>query len=798
MSEESSTVTRLEGASLERQLAFPRLPEETFKRWLAVLISLVTMLVAISTFLQSQASNRSASLTRKSQDAAIRATGEQTRGQEHYGYDLYGVTSLYDELHTLAVRAGNDKPLSDAYANAGKSLQPLSPLLSNDYSHFDSGGYRSSTDIGRYEAETYVVNVALLSEQRAAYAQESNDWNNKSDNYVAAIAIFAVALFLFGLSSTLAGLMRVMFLVVGIVITGVASLWLLSNVALGVRHIPDDALKQFAQGRGFAVQATDYSAPTAEYLQHAKEYWQKALDAYSAAIKIDPSYGNAYDARGQAYINVDPAQPKEAVADFQRAIASNKREYTTYWNYGFALYLNGDFDKVATPSEEALKLNPQICGPHLNIGLALLAQGKLDDASAEYDKAIKRCDKIYQDAIARGDKAPVSLWDSMQGGVDDLENFLCSLNKTHCFEGRDRVDLTKLQNVSDVVAERAETLRRRLKEALTALEFQGTTVVTPSGAHWDPLTFGYRMVDNNGQFANYAVRNPFPYSSGGEDLELLSTYHGMNSDMNVVWKVFHDGQEAVGLRYADKWNLEKDGPVVKKINSWYVLGPGHYDVEVYANGEMLASGGFDISDKSPTDLKNPLPTNAVPSAPVSVGALTFADNFDNNYANWWTGTAVSEQESTIDGAFTIVTHAQNHSFSASCSECGSFGDFYYEADTRYVSGPTDFGYGLIYRGDSAFTKMYAFDIDADGYYNVSKYDGAWHYLAEWAKSDLINQRGSNKLGVMCRGTTCEFYINGKFVTRVTDSTFSSGEIGVTVGNTDVKAAFDNVRVWNLK
>ena len=55
----------------------PRSREEAYKRWLAVLFSVVTLLVAVATFLQSGAAARSAVLTRTAQQRAIASTGNQ-------------------------------------------------------------------------------------------------------------------------------------------------------------------------------------------------------------------------------------------------------------------------------------------------------------------------------------------------------------------------------------------------------------------------------------------------------------------------------------------------------------------------------------------------------------------------------------------------------------------------------------------------------------------------------------------------------------------------------------------------
>lgn len=772
--------------------------DEAFKRWLAVLIAIATLLVGVATLLQNQSGARAAVLTRASQEAAVRATGELTRGQQRVAYDRWGVLALNDEMYTLAVRnrALEADPLGKAYLEAQKQLQPLSPLLAGTYTKQDTTGYRSTTDFGKYEADTFIVSARLYDEQRSAYAQASNAWNAKSDAYVAVIAILAVSLFLFALGSTLSGVIRYLFIVVGIGISTVAFVWMVGTTLTQVHEIPEAALQKVAEGTGYGVVAADYVAPSnAEYYRHANEFWQKAIDTYNEAVQLDPQYANAYSQRGQARLQVQPAQTQEAVADYQKAIELGKREYSTYWNLGAALYWNGDYDKVEASSRAALELNDRICGPHLNIALAALAQGKPDVATSEFENALKRCDDVYQEAVARGERPPDSLWSSMQNSADQIDNLLCVLAKKHCYENRNLPKLSQFANQETVITT-AENLRKRIKEALTALEFQGTTQVTPSGKRFDPFQFAYYIVDDKNAFINYAERDVFPYNTRVPDIDVLSNYHGMSQDDLVVWKVFRDGAEELGLRYFDKWNLQQDGPVVKRVNSWYVPSPGLYELEVYVNGDLVQSGAFTISTQS--ELLNPPPTNAKPDAPVAVGKLLYGENFDNNYANWWTGTAALEQEGDVDGALTLATRMQDRSFTVSCTLCGPFQNFYYEADTRFVSGPLDYGYGLAFRGTSDMTSTYTFSISGSGHYNVSKFQGGWTYVIPWTESAAIKKQGENKLGVECRGSACHFYINGQKVNSATDSSLSGQFIGVIVANTDVQAAFDNVRVWTLE
>ncbi|TAH49136.1 MAG: hypothetical protein EYC68_18585 [Chloroflexota bacterium] len=800
MSQQSSQ-TESSGQRAEQPSFLAQFPEDTFKRWLAVLIAFVALLVAIAAFLQTRASNQANHYARESQQDAIEATGTQTRGQQQYQYDQYGVINLRDELYSRAIETGARSqprtPLSQAYLDAmnNAALRELSPFLQGDYIRTDHEGFREVTDYGRYEVETYIYTSTLLSELREANASTGAAWSGKSDYFIAIIAILAVALFLFGMAGTLhSTLPRFLFVAVGLVISVVAIVAMLVTAALPIHETPQAALELFARAEGDAYQARNYHArDPVEWKQHHDTFYQKAIDAYTASLQLDPNYANALGARGLAYLNAEPRQPDKGVADLKRALDNGKRDYTTLWNYGFALYLVGDFEKVKAPSDQALELNPRICGPAFNTAVALLADAKFDAAKFEYEKSIARCDAIYQRAKQNGEQAPYSLWNEMQGAVDDLENMLCVLDqKAYCYEGRDKPPIGP-ENATAIVTQ-ATAWRKRIKESLSALEFYGSVQPPSSQAEWGPLTFSCGATNTDGAYIRNTdnVQNFADRYTSYPPILAVWDYKGMPAKMNLRWKVFHDGAEDLNLRFTEDWSLQQAGSAQRKIDSWFIMGAGTYDVEVYGNGQLLTSGRFQIMPAS----------TAKPDLPIDVESVAFADSLSDNCAAWSLGDgAVSV------GELHIVTREQDHSYQSICRYCDAVDDFYYEANARYVTGAEDFGYGLVYRSDASKKNFYEFAITADGNYNIARYaadycDAAqqkrWCNLSEWTPSEYIQRGGSNKLGVLCQAETCKFYINNHLVNTLSDSALRKGYFGVSVDKADLEAAFDNVRVWNLK
>ncbi|MCA1552914.1 MAG: hypothetical protein LC737_00900, partial [Chloroflexi bacterium] len=137
----------------------PRTNEESAKRWLAVLIAFVTLLVGVTSFLQADASARSARLNRSAQQDAISSTGWRARGQQQYAFSEYVAVREYDELRSQAqkLKSDGDAVQAGAYITATEQLTKLTPLLSPDYSKPRESDQWRIPEWERYQVDTWVV-----------------------------------------------------------------------------------------------------------------------------------------------------------------------------------------------------------------------------------------------------------------------------------------------------------------------------------------------------------------------------------------------------------------------------------------------------------------------------------------------------------------------------------------------------------------------------------------------------------------------------------------------------------------
>ena len=151
-------------------------------------------------------------------------------------------------------------------------------------------------------------------------------------------------------------------------------------------------------------------------------------------------------------------------------------------------------------------------------------------------------------------------------------------------------------------------------------------------------------------------------------------------------------------------------------------------------------------------------------------------------------------------------HAVNSSADARATMCMANATKYkniaFQAQLVAIKGDTD---GLIVRADSKGQQMYLFSITTTGMYTLAVTNGQNGTLAHvltGGTSPAIKQgqNQTNQLTLIARDTTLYLYVNQKFVTKVNDTTATSGSVGLFAGNSqgDVsEARFTNAKMWSV-
>jgi predicted O-linked N-acetylglucosamine transferase (SPINDLY family) len=122
------------------------------------------------------------------------------------------------------------------------------------------------------------------------------------------------------------------------------------------------------------------------YLYRKVHQYDKALTAYTQAIRLAPDYLEAYESRGNLRIQLN--QPDAALADFDKAISLKPDYANAYYNRGLALAQLKQMTAAIDSFHTSFSLEPDFYEAHYNHGVALQSIKQYTAALASFDKTI--------------------------------------------------------------------------------------------------------------------------------------------------------------------------------------------------------------------------------------------------------------------------------------------------------------------------------------------------------------------------------------------------------------------------
>ncbi|MES0491417.1 MAG: tetratricopeptide repeat protein [Leptospirales bacterium] len=157
--------------------------------------------------------------------------------------------------------------------------------------------------------------------------------------------------------------------------------------------IPEETrkeLEEFSDTLEKAKEKKEYSAWDWHFKgisYYKKEQYQKAVDAFSEAIRLDPDDEDNYLNRGASYYNLD--KHNKAIKDYNKAIEL-KPDYAEAYNNRGAVYDDlKKYDKAVKDYNKAIELKPDYANAYNNRGIAYNNLEEYDKAVKDYDKAIE-------------------------------------------------------------------------------------------------------------------------------------------------------------------------------------------------------------------------------------------------------------------------------------------------------------------------------------------------------------------------------------------------------------------------
>ena len=372
----------------------------------AIVIAFATLVAAVAGLLQADASTRAGDLRDEAEQLSLQALAGSQAAQQAAQVELE-TFQLWIEQQTRAgnallasLYAGSDPQRANALLREQERWEAIAAAtltLSDIDPEGEFGPERDPTFPSRYFARATQESLRLNALQDAA-DEEASAVDQRAASYTAVLAMLAVSLYLFGLTLAVVGRwLRLGFLSVGLTLLGVGSAWMVLTLIQPSHATDPETAAAYARARVASITAFDSAG------------YREAEANYDRAIELRPTFARAYLERsGVIFLGATPQRtgfvsiaPPEALqrarADLEQARALGLESAPIFGSlgfYGFAEGVqSGDTQLLAESaaySRRAIALDPAEPIPHYNLGVALVAAGRFDEARAAYREAIER------------------------------------------------------------------------------------------------------------------------------------------------------------------------------------------------------------------------------------------------------------------------------------------------------------------------------------------------------------------------------------------------------------------------
>jgi tetratricopeptide (TPR) repeat protein len=550
---------------------------ETFNKFIAFSIAMVTLLGAILAFMQADAAARDDRANRDSKRYSLEGFGRQISGDSKALFDVNAYKLLYQlELQKTAAENRGDNLAAKRFTTMASEILKFSPILSAPY--YDSKAQDSPPNFERYESEFYVVEITELQENFLVASDLKEAWDYKANTYIKHITLLAVALFLLGLSTTIAKAnTRWLFAGSGIIFTIIAVSWAAITWVKPVFDLRENGISipNFAKGVGLSYQ----------------EKYKEAISAFDKAIEAYPEYANALAERADA--NLALKNYAAAAADYEKArAAGDKRSYIA-GNLAWTYYLLGRFDDSINMSRTALEMNPDELWIRFQLAISLLVSGKTDAAKEEYTRGMAFASKQVMETDAAGKEVSSYLWWGLEDGANSLDDLIVRLDSSS-----GEPPLEKISNPQEIKAV-GENIIKSLKSYAIALEYTNKPPQSNLTAKIDKLQFAEPIYNDKDEITDYNPPSD-SFQQGLSELAVTFNYEGMKDGSTYILKLFVNGEEDPSWRIVEPWKLGASGtakiPLSYGYSENFDFAPGEYAVELYVDWQLVQRGSFTVGE----------------------------------------------------------------------------------------------------------------------------------------------------------------------------------------------------------
>lgn len=182
--------------------------------------------------------------------------------------------------------------------------------------------------------------------------------------------------------------------------------------------------------------------------------------------------------------------------------------------------------------------------------------------------------------------------------------------------------------------------------------------------------------------------------------------------------------------------------------------------------------------------------------------ILFQDDFSSSSSGWDT---IRDTEGITDyenGSYRIMVNKPSFSFWSNPGLGDKLpGDVRVEVEVTKTAGPdvNDFGVICRYKTENDLANFYQFVVTSDGYVGIVKVSASDQTVltsgGKLIESTAVNKSAAmNRIRAECVGSALTLYVNGQQVDSVTDTSFTTGDVGLIAGTYEESGTdmlFDN-------
>ena len=176
--------------------------------------------------------------------------------------------------------------------------------------------------------------------------------------------------------------------------------------------------------------------------------------------------------------------------------------------------------------------------------------------------------------------------------------------------------------------------------------------------------------------------------------------------------------------------------------------------------------------------------------------MVFQDRFDDNKNGWPVISEANRKTSLGNGVFNGWYKYEQLAKKGSAVwlpvKIDTTRDFTIRCDTKWVSGDTDAGFGLIFCHKN-WNYSSELIINANRGYKIYDTKNNDVGVLNWRKDNIINKKGVNALKVKRTGNLVEYFVNGRKVYQSAFRGFSGNNFGFVIFQPQV-VLFDNLTI----